>query len=40
MIGIQYGSVDTPSGSPMTQHYLHQSLSVTLIQGMSLYLPL
>ena len=40
MIAIQYGSVDTPSGSPMTQRYLHQSLPVTQIQGMSLYQPL
>ena len=38
-IGIQNGSVDTPSESPMTQRYPRQSLPVTQIQGMSLYPP-
>ena len=33
---VQYGSMDTPSGFPMTLTYFRQSLPVTQIQGMSL----
>lgn len=36
---LQNDSVDTPCGSPMIHCYLHESLPVTPIQGVSFYPP-